>query len=596
MTIIKGEHHLGGFGGGPSDDSDQGRSDYFYLFPDAANAAYAGVLNIASDDPDHPDGTDADTILRLIAVATWIEQVNSDDPANDLKLRIRLPAAYAYFGQFLNHDLSAPVGSMAVDVDQIPDPGLIGADQPPGIAKGWRADTTAEITRRIRNEHAVPLRLDSLYGEGPFGIGGRPASAEVRALYDAEGLCFVLGQTVDDSAAAALLAKFPVTREREAKDLPRRRVNGKLETLIADQRNDGKLETLIADQRNDGNLILSQMHLAFMLLHNKVVGMLQPQTPDPVACFAAARRLVTQHYHWCILHDFLPRILSQGALRDAIDSPKLFTQQNRGKVPMEFSTAAFRFGHSLISDSYDYNANFGTGPRLIMQDSATLVDLFAFTAAGNMKGHDQLPDHWVIDWNRMTTDAVENKPLTQGHSEQIDLRFAKGMMAAVPNERRPDLHSIISRNLVRGFHRRIPFGQVLAKLCGKQALGTTEIRMAMPNGLARVAGHDDEDSNAPQMRAALLSQTPAWLYFLCEAKLNGAELRGGKLVGGGERLGPVASQIIAETFVAQMGRDSGDILGAGSSAWTPQQSPLRFANDQPVATLGDVLRFAVAPA
>ena len=565
MSPIDSKHNLGGFDKDQTTDATAGRSDYCYLFRDAANQPDAGRFTMSA-------GDDAETIQRLLSCATWMERVNSNNPVEDLKLRIRLPAAFTYFGQFVNHDLSAPVGSMLGLVEDIPDSVIIGQEQLPGVGKLWRAHTAEEITRRIRNEHATPLNLDSLYGEGPFRAVGERTADEVRGLYDADGLRFVLGTTRDASAETHGQFKNPVERVIGAPDLPRQRVGGKLVTLIA-------------DQRNDGNLILAQLHLALMLLHNKAVDALCPQNPDPAdcfACFAAARRLVTRHYHWCIRHDFLPRILSEGALEGAIQGPLLFKQDARGKVPMEFTTAAYRFGHSLISGSYDYNSNFGTGRSL--QPTATLIDLFAFTSSGDMKGQDQLPDHWVIDWNRMTADEAENATPDRSRSEQIDLRFAQGLMSAVVNAPTHELESIVARNLVRGFHRRIPFGQILADLCEEPVLTPEDICKAMPNALAEDPMHPDTGDEAMR-RMELASQTPAWLYFLCEAKLRE----------GGERLGPTASRIIAETFVTLMRPKDGAVADDDTSVWEPAQSPLRTADGYPVATLRDLLLFAVAP-
>lgn len=343
--------------------------------------------------------------------------------------------------------------------------------------------------------------------------------AEVRALYDAQGLHFVLGLTCEPSAETLANAKNPIEQAFGAPDLPRKS-------------QDGKLVTLIADRRNDGNLILAQLHLALMLFHNKVVDVLRPEKyPDSAARFAAARRLVTRHYHWCILHDFLPGILSHGAVKAAPDHPRLFTRDTKGKVPMEFTTAAYRFGHSLISGRYDYNSNFGTGKSI--DDKATLIDIFAFTSAGGMKGHDQLPNHWVIDWNRMTADVPAHVQPGINQSEQIDTRFAQGLMSVVPDAPTPEFQSIVARNLVRGFHRRMPFGQILAKLCNKPVLTLEDICAAMPNGLAEEAAYPDGDGDQDR-RNEIAEKTPAWLYFLCEAKL----------LEGGERLGPTASQIV----------------------------------------------------
>src|SRR5690606_2232314 len=86
--------------------------------------------------------------------------------------------------------------------------------------------------------------------------------------------------------------------------------------------------------------------------------------------FEEARRLVTWHYQWIILHEYLPltigqervsRILSQGLKSFRIDHPSNSCHTPDGRkmprLPIEFSVAAFRFGHSQVRPSY--RANFG---------------------------------------------------------------------------------------------------------------------------------------------------------------------------------------------------------------------------------------------
>ena len=87
-----------------------------------------------------------------------------------------------------------------------------------------------------------------------------------------------------------------------------------------------------------------------------------------------------------------------------------------------------------------------------------------------------------------------------------------------------------------------------------------------------------------QKRQAFLTETPAWLYFLCEAKARE----------GGTRLGATASHIIAETFVGLLQQDADSILGAQGRGWAPAQSPLQTADRRPIGTIRDLLLFAVA--
>src|ERR1700676_4241031 len=118
---------------------------------------------------------------------------------------------------------------------------------------------------------------------------------------------------------------------------------------------------LIGDSRNDENVILSQLHAAFLRFHNRVVDYLG--TKD----FATAQRVVRYHYQWVVLYDFLPTVIGRKTLHDILphlangtdvlrDPPELkFYRAEKGAIPIEFSAAAYRFGHSMIRPSYRLN-------------------------------------------------------------------------------------------------------------------------------------------------------------------------------------------------------------------------------------------------
>ena len=559
MPRTSSDHFQGGFDDITASPRDLGKSRYRYLFETAAADKKAGLFSSAGK-------SEVQTVERLIAFARWLEREGSPDDADGLAFRIRLPAAYTYFGQFVNHDISAPVGGMSTDINSIGDAAIIGTEQLAGVTNVWRAGATGPILDHFQNEHEHPLHLDSLYGEGPFPTDGNPPTAEIRALFNSDGLRFKLARTIVDAQGIENNAVHPesVVHATDAPDILRG----------ADPFTDNPT-ALIADRRNDENLILSQLHLAMMLFHNRAVDVLQPHFDDKAKCFAEARQLVLCHYHWCILHDFLPRILNQEILQSVIGDADL---EASPEVPMEFTTAAFQFGHSMISASYDYSANFGT--EGYFSDRATLGQLFSFTTRGGMHGHAQLPDHWVADWDRLTDPDRQGR----SRSEKIDLSFAPPMMAAVP-EHENAFASIVARNLVRGFHRRIPFGQVLARECRTRVLTADEIRSAMPRGLAENPLYPDRPGEGAA-RLAFLEETPAWLYFLCEAQV----------LERGEKLGPAGSRIVAETIVSLIRRQKQSILGPDGAGWTPMLSPIRTAAGLPVGNLRDLLLFATLPA
>jgi hypothetical protein len=525
------------------------QSPYNYLFPDLAGDQRVGCFQ---------GTTPRQTCDRLRALEEATRVPLSDMPV----LQMRLPPSYTYFGQFVNHDISAPTGDVVAQGATAP-MGVVGAVDPPGLDRRTRADVAVILTH-FANEHPEPMMLGSLYGEGP-----QSADPAIRALYEADGKRFRLGRTrreTDEVLSSAVVDVGRVVHATGAPDIPRK---------------DGL--PLIADQRNDENLIISQFHLALMLFHNKAVAVLEPTHPDPAACFAAARTLVTRHYHWLILNDYLPQLLSPAIKRPIARYPTHLTEPNR--VPLEFTTAAFRFGHSMVSAAYDFNANFGLNGR-ISTDGALLEELFAFTSRKNMgqnaPGLQELPDHWVIDWNRMTRllpGRQASPPREFGSAEQIDMTLAPDMLNLVGDSDVAVHGSILFRNLMRGFHRRIPFGQDLARRYGVAPLTEAEVRDALPQEKALAPGAKGLRQRAEEM--GLLAETPAWLYFLCEARMRE----------GGQRVGATASHVIADTIIGLMRLNPGSLLNTGG--WHPRQSPLTTMGAEGLTNIRKFLRFAV---
>jgi hypothetical protein len=406
------------------------------------------------------------------------------------------------------------------------------------------------------------MTLGSLYGDGPDS-----SDDEVRALYTPDGRRFRLASAYrvpDDILGESTKLFYNAVHAEGAPDIPRK----------------GRLP-LIADRRNDGNLILSQLHLAFMRFHNKAVSALEKKGTPGDQVFDKAREEVTRHYHWLILNDFLPALLSKKVLEKPLSEWQPRHPPPSGTVPMEFTTAAFRFGHSMVGRSYDFNVNFGRGGRLLSE--ATLEDLLAFTSdrqMGDPLGRiPQLPDHWVIDWDRLTRNQPPGAPRgASGQAERIDLDFAPDMLNAAGDARVIEHGSIFFRNLLRGFHRRIPFGQKLADQYNVPRLSRDQIKAAMPQGPSP-AGTYPADSAAT---LGILDETPAWLYFLCEAQA----------LEEGTRVGPTASHIIADTIVSLLRGQSSAVLGKGGAAWHPKQSRLLGPLDKPLVSLRAFLEFA----
>ena len=60
---------------------------------------------------------------------------------------------------------------------------------------------------------------------------------------------------------------------------------------------------LIGDSRNDENVAVNGLHAAFIAFHNKLLD------TGAATNFKEARRLLTWHWQWIVLNEFLPATL-----------------------------------------------------------------------------------------------------------------------------------------------------------------------------------------------------------------------------------------------------------------------------------------------
>ncbi len=140
-----------------------------------------------------------------------------------------------------------------------------------------------------------------------------------------------------------------------------------------------KRVALIADPRNDENLIVAQTHLAMIRFHNRVLDKLPASVPDTQR-FTRARKKVSLHYQWLIRHDYLPRICDPAVLDDVFTNGRKLvepgaTPDSVPAMPVEFSVAAFRLGHSMVRATYNWN-------RIFSGSGGALEYMFQFSGLG----------------------------------------------------------------------------------------------------------------------------------------------------------------------------------------------------------------------
>jgi hypothetical protein len=419
----------------------------------------------------------------------------------------RVPAGYTYLGQFIDHDITFdPTSKLDRDTDP----------------------TT------LRNFRTPRLDLDSLYGTGPL---------DQPFLYDWDEES-VGG--VKPLRGAKLLVGSSRRAGRTVDDLPRNEQN----------------RALIGDPRNDENIIVSQLHLLFIHFHNRIVDRVVAGDPGASRddAFDEAQQLVRWHYQWVAMNDFLPRIVGEKMAHSVLTpgapgtAPtvhlKFFKfEKQKPYMPVEFSGAAYRFGHSMVRDNY------------VLNDRADAVSVFApgrRRKPETLIGRRRLPPELAIEWKHFfdTTPTIPNR------SMRID-PFLSPALRHVPPKGRP----LAQLNLDRGVFLKLPAGLAVAERMDEPRLTDDQLIAPLP----RFA----EDG---AIRRALLDATPLWYYVLCEAS-SAAGLNG-------LRLGPVGGRIVAEVLVGLLEGDNSSYLNA-KQPWQPE---LPKAGDD--FTMADLVRYA----
>jgi hypothetical protein len=272
-----------------------------------------------------------------------------------------------------------------------------------------------------------------------------------------------------------------------------------------------------------------------------------------------------QHYQHIVLHDFLKRIVDPQIVDDTIALNRVYDpDEDEFFMPLEFSVAAYRLGHSMVRGNYDFNLNF---------QPATLDQLFTFTAlSGQLGEFDTLPELWIIEWENFI-DA--GQPFTK--TRRIDTKLVEPLehLRILTGEEEAGLaRRLAVRNLLRGYLLRMPTGQAVARALKKKLQGVRDIPVLGSNRIREGAASEEQVQVLEE--AGFLERTPLWYYILAEA----AEL------GGGQRLGPVGGTIVAEVLVGLVRRSANSILRSQNWQRTlPSAQPGTF-------TLTDLLKFA----
>jgi hypothetical protein len=260
-------------------------------------------------------------------------------------------------------------------------------------------------------------------------------------------------------------------------------------------------KAIIGDSRNDENIIVSRLQVLFIEFHNRMVDHVR-STGGPQKAFAAARREVVWHYHWLIIHEFLGKMLDPSIFSRLLkDSARFYTWP--APLPLEFTGAAFRTGHSQTRDEN----------RINEATEKKLFDLGFFTAMEE-----------YVDW-RYLFDFGDGRVQFARRLDPLIGRSFHRLPFVRSNDRREQ--SLPFRNIRRGVAYGLPSGETIAMRLGFEPL------------------------EVPLTQKLCTAGTPLWYYMLHEAEVLGNE---------GEYLGPVGSTILGECFLTILLHDDESYL------------------------------------
>ncbi len=497
--------------------------------------------------------------------------VDEAEPADE---NATIPAAYTYFGQFVDHDITLDTT---------------------GFGQSQK-DVSATVDFRT-----PALDLDCVYGGGP---------ADQPSLYmnDSKGARHLLRMGAAVEGAGAGMIRHDLLR------LPK----------VSDE--DQAQLALIGDKRNDENKIVAQFQATMISLHNKIYkdDAFHHGITETNDRFNHTVKLVRWHYQWVVLHDFLlDHLLMPEAMKGygSIYHPHLTLYdsvmangRNYPFMPVEFSGAVYRLGHSMVRPSYSLSRDsltMGSNPRIsTFGDPGT--DLRGFG--------EPITKDWSIDWgffiDGVTPSNADPKWVLPQPSYRIDTRVGDPL-AHLPefkdllkDEKTKIQANLAYRNLSRAVGLGLPTGEEMAEALNIEPMTTAEIWSAG----SHLYKDADEKSEILSRRKAMKThkfaehfagRTPLWFYVLREAEwfgctrhlpadyvkyIDAADKKNAEDENrnfGGQFLGPVGSRVVLETFLGLLWHDRRSFLH--DATWRPHSK----LNSSGKFTLGKLINFAL---
>lgn len=416
------------------------------------------------------------------------------EPNNPSGDNPEIPIGLTFLGQFIDHDLTLDATTV---FEKQQDP------------------------RAVTDFRTANFDLDNLYGSGP-GVS--------RHMYDVT--------PPDDKNPVKLLLD-----PGRPFDLPRNTQN----------------TAIIGDLRNDENFLVSQLHLAFIKFHNAIVDLLRASGGSRytgphgnMMLFNDASTTARWHYQWILVHEFLPKIVGQQVVHEVLThGRKLYDWRRSGArypfMPVEFSTAAYRLGHTMLRQDY------------VVNDTIT-KDLFMLPVFGNPRINSAAEK---LDFKKFF-DFPGSPPAQRSRKFDAKITLPVFDLPFIDKTQDPPA-SLAERNMLRGLLFRVPSGQEAAHQMKAKGIN--------------VQAHSNADLGIDHIQG-LGGHAPLFYYIMKESELPPAN---------GLHLGPVGGRIVAEVFLGLLSDIKGNYLHDQKN-WKPTLPSAQSGT----FTMADLLTFANA--
>ena len=465
--------------------------------------------------------TVSQTIDHLIELGNFMADVDPvpepDQQDSDI------PAVYTYLGQFIDHDITARTDRE--EQFKIADPD--------GNKKYFDPIEPDEVVASLKNGRRPNLDLDSVFGDGPSFSDHYQTQAD--DLYDED-------------------CKLKINRRANYIDLPRNAAAGG--------------EAIIADHRNDENVMISQLHAAIIAFYNRTFDALNHLTTKQER-HTRARQLTQWAYQYVIVNDYLNQVCDPDIVRETLQNgPYYYGQFVNTFMPLEFSIAGFRFGHSMIRPSYRIGGQVRTIDKLLGVSRAG-TDLLDPAKGFELKKEN------VVHWADFVSTFPGSKPQ---RARKIDTKIARGLFQL--DQMAPNMHPgriiavLTQRNLLRGYLLSLPTGQSVAKAMRIFPLTPEQIKQG-----------NTQEENDFLISSGFIHNTPLWYYILKEAEVHQQ----------GARLGVVGSKIVAETLIGLLKKDPNSYLFHHHDKAVVADGIKVKQRATPIRTIFDMLDYAKVP-